>query len=521
MKFNVKLFRAFFIFNILIIISGASIFSLLLYRSYSRLKEENLYFINAFLSVQAENMEREIGRIYEEIIRSGAFRYIFDENEITRSFARRDIISKILTIKRYNGYIYEIRIQKGNDIIISTSNTPLQIDKRHQFTLRNNTLYRILIRDVNIDGIKVQIIFIINVNSVFSNFSNYFVKYYKDIAYIFDNNRAILFDRNGAIKILPVEIVNNSILIGKKRYLLLNNTDALIAPIRAAISFTDFYEGLQLLLFTVILFIIISGFVVFIVSKRLSYSLTRSVRRLSSVLSGVKKGKLKRYGQKVDIEEINILIDSYNIMIDRIQNFTHELEDEVERRTRIIGKQKEELEVLAKELKEAAITDMLTGVYNRRHLEEKLKEKFEIAKRNDLYMGIAVIDIDQFKDINDAYGHLCGDLIIKEVARIIKSIFKRASDAIFRYGGDEFVVAILHSENRKNEFFELLEKLREKVEATPFLCEGTENKVNVTVSIGFYFDKVKDKKDVEEMLKLADEIMYKVKRLGRNKVIIN
>jgi len=518
-KFNVKLFRVFFIFSILIIIAVTFVFSLLFYKTYIRLKVENLYFINAFLSFRAKSMEREVGRIYEDIVESNAFRYIFDDNEITRTFARRDIASKILTIERHNRYIHEIRILKGKDIIISTSKNPLQIDKKHEFTLRNNTLYRTLTRNTIVNGINIRIVFIINVNAVFSNFSSYFIKYYKDIAYIFDKNHAVLFEEDGNIKILPVKIVNGSIFIGKKKYLLLN--DVPVSPMRAVISFSDFYEGLRLLLLIVILFIAISGFVVFIFSKRLSYSLTQSVRRLSSVLSGVKKGKLKRCEQKVDIEEINILIDSYNIMIDEIQNFTHKLEDEVEKRTRIISSQKEELESLAEELKNAAITDVLTGVYNRRYLEEKLKEKFEIAKRNDLYMGIAVIDIDQFKNINDTYGHLCGDQIIKKVANIIKSIFKRTSDAIFRYGGDEFVVAILHSEYRKGEFFRLLEKLREKVETTSFLCEDIENEVNVTVSIGFYFDKVKDKEDVEEMLKLADEMMYKVKKLGRNRVIIN
>ncbi len=517
MRFDIKLFKTFFVFSIVIVITISLILSFVFYRSYIRLKRNNLYFINTFLFFQSENMNRGLGRMAGEIEDSGAFKYILDKNDITRTLARKDLYNKFLTILKHNRYIYEIRIQKGKDIVVTSSKRPFPIQKTDIFLLKNSTFYHIHKFKTDMEG--VTIILIVDVGSVLSNFNNYFIKYYNDIAYLFGKRYAILFDKDGAKKILPVRVGKGYVLIKKEKYLLLDNGPP--SPVKAVISFSDFYKGILFLVTVILFFISISTIVVFIASKKLSYSLTFPIRRLSSVLSNVRKGRFERYENKEEIEEIKALVDSYNIMIDRIRNFTYELEKEVKRRTYIIENQKRELEKLNIELREAAITDSLTGVYNRRYLEEKLRERFEIAKRSNLYMGVAVIDVDQFKDINDTYGHLCGDYILKEIANIIKSVFKRKSDAIFRYGGDEFIVSTIHSEYRRTELFSLLEKLRAQVESASFSCGEMDAKIRVTISIGLYFDNVYDKEDVGEILKIADKMMYEVKKLGKNRVIVN
>lgn len=160
-----------------------------------------------------------------------------------------------------------------------------------------------------------------------------------------------------------------------------------------------------------------------------------------------------------------------------------------------------------------SLTDPLTGLYNRRHLDNNLEREFLRAKRYKNELSIAVIDIDFFKKVNDTYGHLCGDYVLKEVAYMILDTLRK-TDMVFRYGGEEFV-AIL-TETPIDKAVIPLERLRNAVENYPFVYNG--EKFQVTISIGVSSTK-KETETSGEFLDFADKALYFAKNQGRNRVI--
>jgi len=162
----------------------------------------------------------------------------------------------------------------------------------------------------------------------------------------------------------------------------------------------------------------------------------------------------------------------------------------------LIKKQKELLQKTFNE----AIRDSLTGLYNRKFFYENTRKLLEIAKRDKRELAIIFIDLDNFKSVNDRYGHNRGDEVLKEVADILRHGF-RNSDIIARIGGDEFVVAILHAGNEEN-----LKKIvnRTRTEIEKKLPE-------ISFSYG-YVTYPLDGSSIEELVRIADERMYNEKR---------
>lgn len=160
-----------------------------------------------------------------------------------------------------------------------------------------------------------------------------------------------------------------------------------------------------------------------------------------------------------------------------------------------------------------SLTDPLTGLYNRRHLDTNLEREFLRAQRYKSNLSIAVIDIDFFKKINDTYGHLCGDYVLKEVAYMMLDTLRK-TDLVFRYGGEEFV-AIL-TETPLDKAVIPLERLRQAIEAYPFTYHG--NEFQVTVSIGVNSTD-SEAETAGEFLDGADRALYSAKNTGRNRVI--
>jgi len=159
-----------------------------------------------------------------------------------------------------------------------------------------------------------------------------------------------------------------------------------------------------------------------------------------------------------------------------------------------------------------SLTDALTGLYNRRHFDNTVEREFLRSKRYGGNLTIAIIDIDFFKKINDMYGHLCGDYVLKEVAYLIMDNFRK-TDIVFRYGGEEFVVLLTETTASQSKI--ALERVRKTIENTVFNYDG--NVINVTVSIGAA-QNITD--CVNAFLNNADKALYKAKQSGRNSVII-
>ncbi len=164
---------------------------------------------------------------------------------------------------------------------------------------------------------------------------------------------------------------------------------------------------------------------------------------------------------------------------------------------------------------EAAITDALTGLHNRRYMESHLAKLVEQAALRGKDLAVLVLDIDYFKSVNDNYGHDCGDDVLREFAiRIRKSI--RGIDLACRMGGEEFVVVM--PETDRAVAATVAERLRRRIAAEPFPIEQGRLMIDVTISIGIAtLESSRD--SAVQMLKRADQALYRAKRDGRNRVV--
>jgi len=171
-----------------------------------------------------------------------------------------------------------------------------------------------------------------------------------------------------------------------------------------------------------------------------------------------------------------------------------------------ITKEKELSDMLLKQSTE----DPLTGIYNRRYLENKLEEYVKLAQRHNRPLSLIMFDIDFFKHINDTFGHDVGDKVLKAVAKVVSENI-RNTDIFTRYGGEEFV--IIAPETTKEDAKILAEKLRSLIRNLHF-----EEGINVTCSFGVVSLEKHDTK--ETLLKRADEALYEAKKTGRNKVVV-
>ena len=162
-----------------------------------------------------------------------------------------------------------------------------------------------------------------------------------------------------------------------------------------------------------------------------------------------------------------------------------------------------------------SITDELTQLYTRRHLKSVLAQEFERAKRYGTIVTIAMIDIDNFKDVNDKYGHLAGDYVLKEVSKIFINTLRK-TDFVYRYGGEE--ICILMPETLVEKAYVPLERLRKTIENREFIFEGKKIKVTVSIGASTYG---KDMRDANELIERADAVLYKAKKSGKNKVVMD
>lgn len=157
------------------------------------------------------------------------------------------------------------------------------------------------------------------------------------------------------------------------------------------------------------------------------------------------------------------------------------------------------------------IVDGLTGVNNKRFLMESLEREIPRARRHQRPLSVVMFDIDHFKNINDTYGHLAGDYVLKELAQLVKSRL-RPDDILGRYGGEEFTVIL--PETNASGGVHIAEELRQLIGGHHFAFE--QEKIQVTVSLGVA--QLQESNDVTDLLKAADERLYAAKRDGRNRV---
>jgi len=199
------------------------------------------------------------------------------------------------------------------------------------------------------------------------------------------------------------------------------------------------------------------------------------------------------------------------IVIELLKDVTDSMTFE---RTKADGTENNEMHSLIDHMNNIAMKDSLTGIYNRRFIDEKLPVDLINAVISESHLSIILADIDYFKKVNDKYGHLVGDCVLKSLAELFRRSLKRENDWVARYGGEEFLICLPSADLEKAA--EIAETMRKNTEAYLFDCGG--NQFNLTVSFGIFSGKPKQTDTVETLIRKADVNLYAAKKNGRNRV---
>lgn len=217
--------------------------------------------------------------------------------------------------------------------------------------------------------------------------------------------------------------------------------------------------------------------------------------------------ELERQG--ADPERVETILEHARELI--ILRNLHQLQESTRR-----AQESERLADRARALEEQSRRDPLTGLYNRMRLEEVLRDEFESAARFGWPLSVAFLDLDDFKLINDRFGHLVGDDVLRAFAAVVTHTL-RGSDIVARYGGEEFLLVLPGTAT--DAASAVLQRLVEIISQTP-MAEADGEIVHITVSAGLATQGGNEQYDsIEALLRAADEALYDAKRAGRNRLM--
>jgi len=206
-----------------------------------------------------------------------------------------------------------------------------------------------------------------------------------------------------------------------------------------------------------------------------------------------------------------------NLERNRATNEFDELRNNFSDMLKSLREQQKVIEETHRNLEQSAITDSLTGLYNRRYLQDVYPKLFASVDRDDQCIYAIIMDLDYFKKINDTYGHIAGDQCLTSFSQIMQQSI-RSSDHLFRLGGEEFLILSVHKNIHEAATF--ADKIRRKVETSPVVY--TDQMIRLTVSGGV--SRMKRATSAENSLKVlltqADTALYQAKEIGRNRICI-
>jgi len=255
----------------------------------------------------------------------------------------------------------------------------------------------------------------------------------------------------------------------------------------------------------------------------LSYLIIRPITTISRALTPSEDdaGLIDRDIPIHSRDEFGDMATRFNLMRRRL-NEAHEklqsriiaADNELQETNRKLIKKSHRLRRANEQLRKLSITDGLTGLFNRRHLESLLRGAVNTSLRYGEHYSVILIDLDRFKRINDRFGHEAGDMVLKATATLFKGI-TRSSDTVCRVGGEEFVVVCKHTDVETS--IGIAEKIRSRLETTPI--ETDYGAISLTASIGIAtIPDDKNSQDAETLMRNADMALYFCKRTGRNRV---
>ena len=258
--------------------------------------------------------------------------------------------------------------------------------------------------------------------------------------------------------------------------------------------------------YKLILTLIIISILALSVTRRFAKQITRPLERLVRYFEAQRPvpTRAMKYLSSEEVESIRLqLINAQSLMID----YQEKLKNEVEEKTKELKKTNKKLELLSRQ-------DQLTKIFNRRGFELATQKVFKLAIRNHNPVTFAVLDVDNFKTINDSLGHTAGDKCLEYIGETLKDVFKRDTDFVGRYGGEEFVVML--AEGSEANHLHLLELFRATIE-NGSVCYGKQS-IKMTISIGAYTVRDDFNISYEGIIKKSDELLYVSKSSGKNKI---
>ncbi|MFZ7133407.1 MAG: GGDEF domain-containing protein [Eubacteriales bacterium] len=177
----------------------------------------------------------------------------------------------------------------------------------------------------------------------------------------------------------------------------------------------------------------------------------------------------------------------------------------------------QELKTAIENLNSLVIKDALTGIYNRRYIDDRLPVEIQRNKYKGSPLSIMMLDIDNFKKINDQYGHVTGDAVIKNVAKILKKCIRDEGDWVARYGGEEFLICLPDTADKYA--LKIAERIKRIISMHPIYKSGI-NDLNITFSMGIHTITIKDYNNisVEDLIHRADIKLMEAKRCGKNMI---
>jgi len=185
---------------------------------------------------------------------------------------------------------------------------------------------------------------------------------------------------------------------------------------------------------------------------------------------------------------------------------------------KLVAKRTKELEITKDKLVEMVNRDPLTNLYNRRYFHDISTVLLKLSQREKQHLSALMIDIDRFKNINDIYGHVVGDQVIKNLAKTLLD-YTRTSDVVVRFGGEEFVVLFPNTDLEGATL--LATKIKHAVENTEIQTDNENNEiVKFTISIGVSECDCINSLNLENLVHRIDEALYEAKRSGRNRIVV-
>lgn len=237
------------------------------------------------------------------------------------------------------------------------------------------------------------------------------------------------------------------------------------------------------------------------------------------------------FSQRVDF--MGEFSDAFNAMVIQLDESQQQINEKEAALTRINGELRQEIELRktteeslrrSEELyRQLAITDPLTGIFNRRHFYQLANSELQRTCRYCRPLAVIMIDVDYFKRVNDSYGHAIGDQVLQALAGLVREAL-RAIDIFARYGGEEFIVLLPETDLRAVR--PIAERLCRKIAETPLPIEP--NQINITISVGASAFDPSAKSfpssktaTLDQLIDLADKALYEAKKAGRNRVCIS